>query len=168
MDTNENAVILRLLRSVIGRKIMEVEDFSQKSRSDDPRAAQYAAMVTFLANDIAGYKSIVEDLKDGSCDLTGDLYDIASLPPELVDLYKGFYLPLLSADDLEDEKAAMDYKVAYAATLANTKLVEFGRRALSDEMALGIMMGKPEISAQIGAIVLNDPELSNLLQGPDQ
>lgn len=111
-------------------------------------------MVTFLANDIAGYKSIVEDLQDGSCDLTGDLYDIASLPPELVDLYKGFYLPMLSSDDLADEKAAMDYKVAYAKSLAASKLVDIGRRALSDEMALNIMMENPEILSQIGAMVL--------------
>lgn len=88
---------VRLMRSVMGRKIMELDEYNDKAaEAVGDEAERYLSMADFLENDIAGYKTIIEDLKDGSCDYTGSLYDIASLPAELLGLYQNFYIPSLA------------------------------------------------------------------------
>ena len=112
---------VRLMRSVMGRKIMELDEYNDKAaEAVGDEAERYLAMADFLENDIAGYKTIIEDLKDGSCDYTGSLYDIASLPAELLGLYQNFYIPSLSPEDRADENAAMELKVSYAKDLATS------------------------------------------------
>ena len=82
---------VKLMRAVIGRKVMEIDDYEAKAaETTGDESEKCLNMIDFLTNDIAGYKTIVEDLKDGSNDMTGNLYDIASLPSELAQLYMDF------------------------------------------------------------------------------
>ena len=150
---------VRLMRSVMGRKIMELDEYNDKG----DEAERYLAMADFLENDIAGYKTIIEDLKDGSCDYTGSLYDIASLPAELLGLYQNFYIPSLSPEDKADENAAMELKVSYAKDLATSYAAKIGKAALSSDLALNLMMSDDGILAAIGAIVASNPEILSAL-----
>jgi len=156
---------IRLMRSVIGRKIMEIDEYNDKAAEmTGDEAAKFVDMIDFLKNDIAGYKTIVDDLKDGTCDYTGDLYDIASLPEASVELYDSFYLPMLSDEDRSDEEAAMSLKGQYAVDLVNSYAVKLGKMALSNPIALGIMSSNDSFLAAVGKMVLSDPELQNALK----
>lgn len=155
---------VRLMRSVMGRKIMELDEYNDKAaEAVGDEAERYLAMADFLENDIAGYKTIIEDLKDGSCDYTGSLYDIASLPAELLGLYQNFYIPSLSPEDRADENAAMELKVSYAKDLATSYAAKIGKVALSSDLALNLMMSDDDILAAIGAIVASNPEILSAL-----
>ena len=155
---------VRLMRSVMGRKIMELDEYNDKAaEAVGDEAERYLAMADFLENDIAGYKTIIEDLKDGSCDYTGSLYDIASLPAELLGLYQNFYIPSLSPEDRADENAAMELKVSYAKDLATSYAAKIGKVALSSDLALNLMMSDDSILAAIGAIVASNPEILSAL-----
>lgn len=156
---------IRLMRSVVGRKYMEIDDFSDKAASlTGDEAGNYVEIIDFLKKDIMGYKTIIDDLKDGSCDYTGNLYDIASLPADTLGLYNDFYLPLLSEDDRADEDAAMQLKVGYAKDLAKTYLVRIGKQVLTNELALNLIMSNDDILAAVGAAATSDPEIMNALQ----
>lgn len=153
---------VRLMRSVIGRKVMEIDEFNDKSAAaTGDEAVMYANLVNFLEHDIAGYKTIIDDLKDGSCDYTGDLYEIASLPAEAVDLYNDFYVPSLSPEDKADEQAAMALKGQYAVDFVKKYTAQLGRAALANQVALQIMMDDEAVAQAIGAIVAGNPELLN-------
>ena len=155
---------VRLMRSVMGRKIMELDEYNDKAaEAGGDEAERYLAMADFLENDIAGYKTIIEDLKDGSCDYTGSIYDIASLPAELLGLYQNFYIPSLSPEDRADENAAMELKVSYAKDLATSYAAKIGKAALSSDLALNLMMSDDGILAAIGAIVASNPEILSAL-----
>lgn len=155
---------IRLIRTVIGRKYMELDDLIDKSMgSPDSDTAAYDALIEFLKNDIKGYKAIIDDLKDGSCDYTGNYYDIASLPERAVGIYNDYYLPNLKEIDLADEHAAMDLKSKYATTLIENKYVKVGRAAINNPLVLSIMSQNSDILAVIGKIVLSEPELINAL-----
>ncbi|AGI47772.1 hypothetical protein TALC_00776 [Thermoplasmatales archaeon BRNA1] len=144
--------------------MMELDEFNYKAEQlTGEDAVNYAQMIKFLENDIAGYKTIIEDLRDGSKDFTGNLYDITSLPADLVGLYNDFYLPMLSEDDRSDEDAAMALKSQYAVDLAKVYLVKLGQLALSNEVALSLMSRNDAIVATIGQLVMQDPELLNVV-----
>lgn len=165
MDGNMDvASQVRLMRTVIGRKYMEIDDLIDKTKSADPQTAQnYEDLIEFLKNDIKGYKAIIDDLKDGSIDYTGDLYDIASLPQQAVGLYNDFYLPSLNEIDLKDEQDAMELKGKYAAKLVNAKYISIGKAALESPLVVNLMSQNPDILAVIGKIILSEPELINAL-----
>ena len=155
---------VRLMRTVIGRKYMEIDDLIGKSSGASPEDAElYEGLIEFLKNDIRGYKSIVDDLMDGSVDFTGDLYDIASLPERMVGIYNDFYLPSLSESDLADEQNAMALKTSYAKELVVGKYVKIGRAALDNPLVLSIIAQNEDFLAIIGKIVLSEPELINAL-----
>ncbi len=155
---------VKLMRSVIGRKIMEIDEYNDKAaEAVGDEAEKCLMMAEFLENDVAGYKTIVEDLKDGSCDYTGNLYDIASLPAELAGLYRNYYLPSLSAEDLEDENAAMDLKCSYAQDLAANYMINIGKAALSSPLAVSLMMSDDAVLAAVGAAVASNPEILDAL-----
>lgn len=156
------------MRSVIGRKVMEIDDFNNKAADTiGDEALMYTNMITFLENDIAGYKTIIEDLMDGSCDYTGNLYEIASLPEESVDIYNNFYVPSLSEGDRADENAAMALKGQYAEDFVKKYTAQIGREALSNPVALNIMMNSEDIAIAIGSIVAGNPELINAITTDD-
>lgn len=149
-----------LLRAVIGRKAMEIDEFEEKATNlvgDD--AEKCLDMIEFLKNDIMGYKSIVEDLKDGTNDLTGDLWDIASLPEESLNLYTDFYLPNLAEADREEETGAMEIKAKYAQDLARSYIIHVGRMALTDPNVIDKMLANEDFVSMIGSVVLDAPEL---------
>lgn len=155
---------VRLLRSVIGRKVMEIDDFDKEAAGtigDD--VERYLNVIEFLNNDIAGYKTIVEDLSDGSRDMTGNIYDIASLPPESASIYTEFYLPLLSEDDRQEEEIAMGIKTQYATDLAKEYVIHVGRVALMDTNALEVILADEEILTLIGNAILDSPRIMEAL-----
>lgn len=155
---------VRLLRSVIGRKVMEIDDFDKEAAGtigDD--VERYLNVIEFLNNDIAGYKTIVEDLSDGSRDMTGNIYDIASLPPESASIYTEFYLPLLSEDDRQEEVIAMGIKTQYATDLAKEYVIHVGRVALMDTNALEVILADEEILTLIGNAILDSPRIMEAL-----
>lgn len=155
---------VRLMRAVIGRKYMEIDDLIEKSKNADPQSAQnFEDLIEFLKNDIKGYKAIIDDLKDGSVDYTGDLYDIASLPEQAVGLYNDFYLPSLGEADLKEEQTAMELKGKYAVQLVNNRCIGVGKAALESPLVVNLMSQNPDILAVIGKIVLSEPELLNAL-----
>lgn len=155
---------VKLLRSVIGRKIMEIDELDQKACDTlGDEAVKYANMVSFLTNDIIGYKAMVEDLKDGTRDLTGNVYEIASLPADLINLYTDFYLPGLASDDLEEEKLAMELKSHYAIDLAKAYVLLIGKTALQDQKALELILADEELVTMIGNAVLDRAEIFNAL-----
>ncbi len=160
---------VRLMRSVMGRKIMEIDEYNDKAADAvGEEAGRYLSMAEFLENDVAGYKTIIEDLRDGSCDYTGNIYDIASLPADLLGLYQNFYIPSLSPEDRADENAAMELKVNYAQDLAKNYLVGIGKAALTNDLALNLMMSDESILAAIGTIVSSNPEILNAISDDRQ
>jgi len=166
MDGNQDiAEQVKLMRSVIGRKIMEIDEFNTKAENMvGDEAGKYVDLVDFLNHDIAGYKTIIEDLRDGSCDYTGNLWDIASLPAESVGLYTDFYLPALSECDRADEEAAMHLKGTYAQDLAKGYTMKLGRTALTSQMAINLMMADDSIAMAIGMAVAGNPEIMDALK----
>ncbi|MCL2318047.1 MAG: hypothetical protein FWC44_03210 [Methanomassiliicoccaceae archaeon] len=149
-----------LLRAVIGRKIMEIDDFENKLTDiKGDEAEQYLDMIDFLKKDIIGYKSIVDDLRDGSNDLTGDLWDIASLPEKSLSLYTEFYLPALSDEDREEDTKAMEIKAKYAQDLARAYVIHIGRMALMDPNVVEKILANEDLVTLIGTVVLDTPEL---------
>lgn len=160
---------VRLMRSVMGRKIMEIDEYNDKAaEAVGEEAGRYLSMAEFLESDVAGYKTIIEDLRDGSRDYTGNIYDIASLPADLLGLYQNFYVPSLSPEDRADENAAMEIKVNYAQDLAKSYMVGIGRAALSNDLALNLMMSDESVLAAIGTIVSANPEILNALSDDRQ
>lgn len=165
MDGNMDvASQVRLMRTVIGRKYMEIDEYIDKSANAGPEdCIVYEGMIDFLKNDIKGYKAIIDDLKDGSNDLTGDYYDIASLPETAVGLYNDFYLPNLGEDDLRDEQMAMSLKIKYATELVENKYMKVGKAALDSPLCLALMSQNADILTLLGKVVLSEPELINAL-----
>ncbi|MCL2149106.1 MAG: hypothetical protein FWH47_07210 [Methanomassiliicoccaceae archaeon] len=154
-----------LMRAVIGRKVMEIDEFEAKAASlTGDESEKCVDMMEFLRNDILGYKSIIEDLKDGSNDLTGDLWDIASLPEDSLQLYTEFYLPSLSEEDREEDTRAMDIKVKYAQDLARAYVLHVGRMALTDPGVIDRILADEKLVYSIGSAVLDIPELLEAIQ----
>ena len=155
---------VKLLRSVVGRKIMEIDELDQKACDTlGEEAEKYANLVSFLTNDILGYKAMVADLKDGTRDLTGNVYEIASLPADLINLYTDFYLPGLSEEDLEEEKLAMDLKSQYALDLAKAYVLLIGKTSITDPKSLELILADEELVMMIGNAVLQRAEIFNAL-----
>lgn len=155
---------VRLMRSVIGRKIMEIDEYDKKAADNKGEESEkYLNMINFLTNDIAGYKTIVEDLKDGSNDMTGNLYDIASLPSELAQLYMEFYLPSLNEADREEEDLAMELKAKYAMDLAKVYVMHIGRMALVDPRIVDMIMDNEKLVMTIGNAILDAPDILKAL-----
>ena len=164
MDIREQ---IMLMRAVIGRKIMEIDEYEERATNITGEEAEKCLdMIEFLRCDIAGYKSIIDDFKDGTNDLTGNLYDIASLPQDSINLYNGFYISGLSAEDRAEDMKAMDIKVKYAQDLARMYIVYIGRTALMDPRAVDMIMANEEIVAAIGALVMDSPEIFDAIQKP--
>ena len=162
MDIREQVM---LMRAVIGRKIMEIDEFDEKATNlTGEEAEKCLNMIEFLRKDVAGYKSIVDDLKDGTNDLTGDLWDITSLPEDSLALYTEFYIPSLSSEDRDEDHRAMDIKVKYAQDLARMYLIHIGRMALTDPKVLDLIMANEELAALIGGAILDMPELADLIE----
>jgi len=151
---------VKLMRAVIGRKVMEIDEFEEKATNlTGDEAERCLDMIDFLKKDIMGYKSIVEDLKDGSNDLTGDLWDIASLPENSLRLYTDFYLPRLTDEDRDEDTKAMDIKVKYAQDLARAYVLHIGRMALTDPNVIDKILANERLVYSIGSAVLDIPEL---------
>jgi hypothetical protein len=162
MDIREQVV---LMRAIIGRKIMEIDEYEEKATNlTGEEAEKCLDMIDFLRNDIAGYKSIVDDLKDGTNDLTGNLWDIASLPEDALSLYTGFYLNGLSSPDRVEEEKAMDIKVKYAQDLAKMYIIHIGRMALTDPKVIDIIMANEELVSAIGSAILDIPEIVDIME----
>jgi len=154
-----------LMRAVIGRKIMEIDDFEEKATNlTGDEAEKCLNMIDFLKRDIMGYKSIVDDLKDGSNDLTGDLWDIASLPEESLRLYADFYLPSLSDEDREEDTIAMEIKAKYAQDLAKAYVLHIGRMALTDPNVIDRILANEDLVSLIGSAVLDSPDLLEAIE----
>jgi hypothetical protein len=155
---------VKLMRAVIGRKIMEIDEFEEKATNlMGDEAEKCLDMIDFLKKDILGYKSIVEDLRDGSNDLTGDLWDIASLPENSLRLYTEFYLPGLSDEDREEDTKAMDIKVKYAQDLAKAYVLHIGRMALMEPNVVDRILADETFVYLIGSAVLDKPELLDMI-----
>lgn len=151
---------VNLMRAVIGRKVMEMDDYDEKATNETGQDAENCLdMIEFLKNDIAGYKTIVEDLKDGTNDMSGNLWDIASLPEESITLYTEFYLPSLSNEDREEENGAMELKAKYAVDLAKSYVMHTARMALMDPKIIDMIMADEELVTIIGGAILDRPAL---------
>jgi len=149
-----------LMRAVIGRKYMEIDEFEEKAANVKGEEAENCLnMIEFLKKDILGYKSIIDDLRDGSNDLTGDLWDIASLPENSFRLYTEFYLPGLSEPDRDEDSRAMEIKAKYAQDLAKAYVLHIGRMALMDPGVIDMILSNEELVSLIGSAVLDIPEL---------
>ena len=154
-----------LLRAVIGRKVMEIDDFEEKATNfTGDEAEKCLDMIDFLKRDILGYKSIVDDLKDGSSDLTGDLWDIASLPEDSLRLYTDFYLPGLSEEDRDEDTKAMEIKAKYVQDLAKAYVLHIGRMALTDPNVIDRILANEDLVSLIGSAVLDMPELLEVIE----
>jgi len=154
-----------LMRAVIGRKYMEIDDFEEKAANlTGDQAEKCLDMIEFLKKDILGYKSIIDDLRDGSNDLTGDLWDIASLPENSFRLYTEFYLPGLSEPDREEDSKAMEIKAKYAQDLAKAYVLHIGRMALTDPGVIDLMLSNENLVSLIGSAVLDMPELLEAIE----
>ncbi|MDR3205935.1 MAG: hypothetical protein LBT41_02390 [Candidatus Methanoplasma sp.] len=164
MDGNiKNQVTL--MRAVIGRKTMEIDAFEEKAASaTGEEAEKYLNMIDFLKSDIFGYKSVIVDFRDGSCDFTANLWDVANLPEESLGLYTNYYLPGLAPDEREEETTAMGVKVAYAEELKRAFVLFIGRSALTDPRALDIILANEKLVTLIGEEVIANPELMNVLE----
>jgi hypothetical protein len=156
---------VKLMRAVIGRKYIEIDEFEEKATNMKGEEAEKCLdMIEFLKKDIAGYKSIVEDLKDGSNDLTGDLWDIASLPENSLHLYTDFYLPGLSEEDRDEDSMAMEIKAKYAQDLAKAYVLHIGRMALTDPNVIDKILANEDLVSLIGSAVLDMPELLDAIE----
>ena len=162
MDIREQVL---LMRAVIGRKIMEIDAFEEKATNlKGDEAEKCLNMIDFLKRDIMGYKSIVEDLRDGSNDLTGDLWDIASLPEDSLRLYTDFYLPSLSDMDREEDTKAMEIKAKYAQDLAKAYVLHIGRMALMDPNVIDKILANENLVSLIGSAVLDMPDILEAIE----
>ncbi|MDR3283297.1 MAG: hypothetical protein LBS92_06825 [Candidatus Methanoplasma sp.] len=163
MDGIKNQVTL--MRAVIGRKTMEIDAFEEKAAgATGEEAEKYLNIIDFLKSDVIGYKSVIVDYRDGSCDFTANLWDIANLPEDSLGLYTDYYLPGLTADEREEETEAMSIKVEYAEKLKTEFILFIGRSALTDPRALDIIMANKKLVTLIGEEVIANPELMNVLE----
>jgi len=155
---------VNLLRAVIGRKIMEIDELEDKLtviKGDE--ADQYLNMIDFLKKDIIGYKTIVDDLKDGTNDLSGYIEDIATLPENSIQIYNTQYLPALSAEDREEDTLAMAIKIKYVEDLRKANEMYLGRMALTDPKVLDAMLGDEELVRLLGNIIMETPEYFDII-----
>ncbi len=165
MDGNKDVESqVRLIRSVIGRKSLEIDDIIEQASSVPPEQAQnFEDLVDFLKKDIIGYKAITAYLTKGTMDATTELYEIESLPERVVGLYNDFYLPTLMGSDLEEEETAAKMKSAIAKQRAAFRFVDLGKAALENPLVTALLTQHPDILAVIGKYVSADPELYNAL-----
>lgn len=153
---------IRLMRTVIGRKYMEIDDFIDKCGTSEENSDNYDLLIDFLKNDIRGYKTLIDELQDGA-DLSGNYGEISSVPERVVGIYNDIYLASLKESDLADEQEAMAIKTKYASDLVRNKYVKVGKAALDSPLVLALMSRNIDIAAVIGKIVLSEPELINAL-----
>lgn len=154
---------IRLMRNVIGRKYMEMDDFIEKCVVSPEDAEIYEALIELLKNDVRGYKAIIESL-EGNDSGEKQFYDIASLSEREVGLYNDIYLPLLSENDFEDERQAMQFKSNFKTDSELSKYVKAGRAALDSPLLITLMARNSDIAASIGKLVLSEPELASALE----
>ena len=57
----------------------------------------------------------------------------------------------------------MSLKVEYAKDLVQSRLVKIGKAALSNDLALNLMMSSDDILAAIGAVVSQDAEIMSAI-----
>lgn len=153
---------IRLMRTVIGRKYMEIDDFIDKCGNSDEDSDSYDLLIDFLKNEIRGYKTLIDELQEGA-DLSGNYGGISSVPERVVGIYNDIYLPSLKENDLADEQNAMAIKTKYASDIVRNKYVKVGKAALDSPLVLALMSRNIDIAAVIGKIVLSEPELINAL-----
>ncbi len=154
---------IKLIRSVIGRKSLEIDDIIEQCTEIPQQAQNFEDLVDFLKNDILGYKAITTYLTKGTMDSQAVLYEIESLPERAVGLYNDFYLPTLEGSDLEEEQLASKLKSDIAARCAAYKFIDIGKAALESPLVSTLLSQHPDILAIIGKYVSADPELYNAL-----
>lgn len=153
-----------LIRSVIGRKSLEIDDLIEQSAVVPKEQAQnFEDLIDFLKKDIIGYKAVTAYLTKGTLDQETELYEIESLPERIVGFYNDFYLPVLSDSDLQDERIASNLKSRVAAQRSAIKYIEIGKAALENPLVTTLLTQHPEILAAIGKYVISEPELLNAL-----
>ena len=165
MDGNKDVESqIRLIRSVIGRKSLEIDDIIEQCSSVPPEQAQnFEELIDFLKKDIIGYKAVTTYLTKGTLDPNAELHEIESLPERVVGFYNDFYLPTLMGTDLEEEETASKMKSAVAKQRAANKFVDIGKAALENPLVTTLLTQHPDILAVIGKYVSADPELYNAL-----
>ncbi len=154
---------VRLIRSVIGRKSLEIDDIVEQCAEVPQQAQNFEDLVDFLKKDIAGYKAMTTFLTKGTMDPEAELYEIESLPERVVGLYNDFYLPTLAGSDLEEEQIASTLKSNLAAQRAAYRFIDAGKAALESPLVISLLSERPDILAVIGKYVSADPELFNAL-----
>lgn len=155
-----------MIRAAIGRKIMEIDEFDKKAaEATGQESEKFMNAMEMLNNDIIGYKMIIDEIKYGWSDVTGNLYNLNSLPEETVALYREFYCANLSEDDARDESLVSDLKCKYAVDLANNYLVHMGRMALVDQRVIDLIMADEELVAALATLIMDRPEIADALNG---
>ncbi len=156
---------IRLMRTVIGRKYMEIDDFIDKCMSSPDDSELYESLIELLKNDVKGYKALIDDLENGRSG-AGEYYGIASLSEIEVGLYNDLYLPMLSDSDFQDETAAMELKNRGIEDPEEDRYAVAGRAALGSPLLIDLMSRNEDIAAAIGKMVLSEPELASALEEP--
>lgn len=154
---------VKLIRSVIGRKSLEIDDIVEQCAEMPLQAQNFEDLVDFLKKDIAGYKAMITYLTKDTMNPQAELYEIESLPERAVGLYNDFYLPTLMGSDLEEERIASTLKSNLAARLAAYKFIDAGKAALESPLVISLLSERPDILAVIGKYVSADPELFNAI-----
>ncbi len=155
---------IRLMRTVIGRKYLEMDDFIDKCASSPGDAEIYEALIDLLKNDVKGYKALISDMESGNPENSGNYRDIGSLTEREVGLYNDIYLPMLNDSDFQDETLAMSFKGRGAQGGGEDRYVTAGRAALSNSLVIDLMSRNDEIASAIGKMVLAEPELASALE----
>ncbi len=155
---------IRLMRTVIGRKYMEMDDFIEKCAVSPGDAEIYEALIELLKNDVRGYKSLIACLEGGTSGEKAEYYDLGSLSEREVGLYNDVYLPLLAENDFADERQAMSFKSKYTCDAEMGKYIRAGRAALDSPLLITLMARNSDIAATIGKLVLSEPELASALE----
>lgn len=165
MDGNKDVESqIRLIRSVIGRKSLEIDDLIEQSNSvPEEQAQNFEDLIDFLKKDIVGYKAVTAFLTKGSLDPSVDLYEIESLPERTVGFYNDFYLPTLSESDYEEERIASALKSKIASQRQASRFIDIGKAALENPLVTSLLTQHPELLSIIGKYVASDPELYNAL-----
>ena len=156
--------LIKIFRSAIGRKVIELDEFKMAAETNMDQAETYTDLVDFLERDIAGYKNILEDLKDGSVDFTGDFLTIANFNETLARIYNEVYLPSLSAEDSEAETLAMNLKSEYVTNLAFNHMADLGRNAILDQNIIDQILEVDEYAIAFGNFVSEYPPLLDLMK----
>ncbi len=159
---------IRLMRTVIGRKYMEMDDFIDKCVSSPGDAEIYEALIELLKKDVKGYKAAVADMEAGITDAAGDYGDITSWSEREVGLYNDIYLPMLEDSDFQDERQAMALKSEGSTETEESRYIRAGRAALDNPVVLSLMARNAEITAAIGKMVLEEPDLVSALDGASE